>query len=509
MLKGIKILILEDVLSDVFLIERQLKNGNLNYKLELVRNKNDFIDSFKSNNYNIIISDFHLPDTDGIEILNFVRQSNKNIPFIIVTGALDEETAVKCIKAGADDYLTKENLTRLVSAITSALEKRNIQDEKEKAQKLTEQIANELQSLIQRVNTPIIIVNIKSEIVEWNTAAEQLTGYKKSEVINRSFTDLFFNKENRIKVENIISNTKKGINVFNEEIKINTNEGYKKILFNTSEHRDVEGKLSGIVIIGHDITEIAIYRTMLEDKVEERTSELKKALEKEKELTDMKSRFISMASHEFRTPLSAISFASGFLERYWEKIDKSTVSKKLKKIDSQVYRMIELLDDVLTVGKIQAKKILKHDIVNFYDFIQNISEEVSAATKNTHKIIFNFSDTDIIFKTDKSLLRKIFINLMTNAIKFSPKENSIRLDVSIMNETLICKVTDFGIGIPKDECEHIFTPFHRAKNTESIQGTGLGLPIVKDSVEALGGTVKVKSTSGKETCFTVQLPLTD
>jgi len=184
MLEPVKILLLEDVESDAYLIERQFKKGNLEYTFEVVNNKSDFLESLNSRTPHIILSDYYLSDINGLEALSLLRKTNKNIPFIIVTGALDEETVVSCIKAGADDYLTKEKLTRLVSAVSIALEKRNAVIEKEKAQIKTEQIAKELQLLIQKVNSPIIIIDNENKIIEWNTAAENLTGWKKTEVLH-------------------------------------------------------------------------------------------------------------------------------------------------------------------------------------------------------------------------------------------------------------------------------------------------------------------------------------
>ena len=506
MLKPVKILLLEDVESDAYLIERQFKKGNLEYTFEVVNNKSDFLESLNSRTPHIILSDYYLSDINGLEALSLLRKINKNIPFIIVTGALDEETAVKCIKAGADDYLTKEKLTRLVSAVSIALEKRNAVIEKEKAQIKTEQIAKELQLLIQKVNSPIIIIDNENKIIEWNTAAESLTGRKKTEVLHTDLISLCF-KNNKNEIEQIISKTKNGTNVLNAEIRINTKSGDKRILINTNEHKDVDNISSGVVIIGQDITEIAIYRSILEEKVEERTKDLKKALEKEKDLVELKSRFVSMASHEFRTPLAAIGFASGFLKKYYDKIDKKITLGKLDKIDNQIQHMTELLDDVLTMGKTESGITVKKEEIEFNTFIQQLFEEVLAVTKYTHKINVKFSDKQLMVSSDKILLRKIFLNLLVNAVKFSPDKNQIQFEALKKDDTLICNVIDFGIGIPENECEDIFEPFYRAKNTETIQGTGLGLPIVKDSAEALGGSIKVKSTAGKETCFTVQLPV--
>ncbi|MCF6184692.1 MAG: ATP-binding protein [Bacteroidales bacterium] len=507
MADSIKILLLEDVKSDVFLIERQLKKNKINYILKVIDNKSEFKNDFKNFNPDILISDFYLPDFTGIDALLFLKKSNINIPFIIVTGALDEETAVNCIKAGADDYLTKEKLSRLGNAVKSVLEKRKALIEKEKALKQTKLLAKELQTIIHTVNVPIITIDINGRIIDWNKTCEKITGFSKKEVLNKIFVNNFIYESEKEKFSEIINNALSGLRIKDIEISLKIPQGIKKLLLNITTQKNSSQKIIGLIFIGQDITEIILHRDKLERQVKERTERLKTALNKEKELVELKSRFVSVASHEFRTPLTAIGFASGFLRKYYEKIDYDTVIKKLTKIDNQTHYMTELLDDMLTIGKSEAKESLNCKNIQFNDFIRSLIEEILSVTKNSHKIFTKFSDNNIIIESDNFLLRKIFLNLMTNAVKFSPGKEQVLFECKKQKETLICSITDFGIGIPKDECENIFVPFRRGTNTGAIQGTGLGLLIVKDSVQSLGGTISVKSKLNIETVFTVKLPL--
>jgi len=244
----------------------------------------------------------------------------------------------------------------------------------------------------------------------------------------------------------------------------------------------------------------------LQHELMAKNSLLKKA-EEEKELNELKARFVSMASHEFRTPLAAISFASGFMKKYWNKISDEDRIKKFEKIETQVKHMTSLLDDVLTFGKTENRKMIsKPEVYSFDHFFSPIFEEVFVSTNNSHKIKFTgYSDKDTIY-IDKSLGRNIFINLLTNAIKFSPSKSFIEFSVESNSEECCFCVKDYGIGISEKELKSIFIPFNRGKNVETIQGTGLGLAIVKESLDILGGKINVQSKEGEFTIIQVIIP---
>ena len=368
-------------------------------------------------------------------------------------------------------------------------------------------MAKDLQTLIQTVNTPIFCVDIKGKINEWNNATEDLTGFLENSVLEKNFVENFICKEQKETVKQIIIDTIEGTGITNFEILLKTKTEYKKLLLNTTTKRNNLGKVTGVIMVGQDITKMVDYREELEQKIEERTKELKTALEKEKELNELKSRFVSMASHEFRTPLSAIGFAASFLKKYGDRIDKEATNKKLDKINIQINYLTSMLDDILTIGKADAKSKFKPKTLKFSDFIKSLLEEVKIVSENSHEIKLLMPNENFTIELDPKLGRNIFINLLTNAIKFSPEKKHILFENKTENSNLISKVTDFGIGIPEEESEMVFTPFHRAKNTEAIQGTGLGLAIVKEAVEIHKGTVSVESKKNKGTTFTIKLPL--
>lgn len=265
-------------------------------------------------------------------------------------------------------------------------------------------------------------------------------------------------------------------------------------------NRDENGKpllMVGTII---DITEIK----KIEQELLIANEQAKFALIKEKELSKLKSNFVSMTSHEFRTPLAAINFAAGSVKKYWDKLDLDSRNKKLDKIENQVNHMTRLLDDILTLGKAGVDTTASNiELFNFNEFIQPIIEEVYIISKNTHKITLINKNADTAILIDQKLGRNIFINLLNNAIKFSPGKKEVIIEVNSDDKMTQIKIIDFGYGIKEENLENIFTPFYREENVESIQGTGLGLSIVKDAIRSSKGTIKVESIVDKGTTFII------
>jgi signal transduction histidine kinase len=243
---------------------------------------------------------------------------------------------------------------------------------------------------------------------------------------------------------------------------------------------------------------------------------LKNALEQEKKLNELKSRFVTMASHEFRTPLASILSSSELLEHYSYKWSEEKKLSHLHRIQTSVKHMTELLNDVLLLGKSDAGKLQLNPIkINIGQFCREIVEEIQLTTQ-THHIIFNNDNYQPNLGTNKSectvayldekILRHILNNLLSNGIKYSPDSDKVIFDLICETERVIFRVRDFGIGVPPEDRDRLFDSFHRANNVGSIPGTGLGLPIVKRAVDLHGGTISMESQIGKGTTFTVTLP---
>ena len=235
---------------------------------------------------------------------------------------------------------------------------------------------------------------------------------------------------------------------------------------------------------------------------------LKQALEKEKEINEIKSKFISTTSHEFRTPLTSILSSFELLQRYGKNWSEEKYNYHASKIKNSIEYLTNLLDDILTISRSESGKIIFDPVnLNLKRMCLELIEESKIHSNMNHRINYEFNSDQDEFLLDPKLIRFILTNLLTNAFKYSPDGGDVILKVEYGNGKIILNVSDQGIGIPKDELQYLFEPFHRAKNTTEIHGTGLGLSIVKRSVQIHQGDIKVDSKLGEGTSFTVILPI--
>ena len=233
---------------------------------------------------------------------------------------------------------------------------------------------------------------------------------------------------------------------------------------------------------------------------------LTKALEKEKEINDLKSRFVSMASHEFRTPLSTVLSSISLLAKYNTTEDQPKRDKHIDRIKSSVKTLTDILNEFLSLGKIEEGKVeVKSELFDISEFINSITNEMNVLLKAGQEIKYEHFG-NICTYTDSILLKHVIINLVSNAIKFSPENAIITITCKVDNEKTTIKITDQGIGIPIADQIHLFERFFRATNATNIQGTGLGLHIVGRYIEILSGSISYLSELEKGSTFTIVLP---
>ncbi|WP_290712671.1 HAMP domain-containing sensor histidine kinase [Flavihumibacter sp. CACIAM 22H1] len=258
----------------------------------------------------------------------------------------------------------------------------------------------------------------------------------------------------------------------------------------------------------------------LENKVEERTLilkealhelersqlELEDALSKEKELNEIKSRFVSMASHEFRTPLSTILSSATLISRYQQAEEQPQRDKHVKRVKDAVKHLNDLLEDFLSFGKLEEGKVeTKLEQVNFRTLLEEVEEELKPSLKEGQYFIQDLP-AFIECVTDKRIMKHTLINIFSNASKFSDPGKPIHISVEEKEDSLVIAVKDEGIGIAKEDQEYLFDSFFRAKNAFNIQGTGLGLHIVKRYLSLLDGAIWFESELDKGTTVSVKIP---
>ena len=240
--------------------------------------------------------------------------------------------------------------------------------------------------------------------------------------------------------------------------------------------------------------------------LEEKEESLHQALSKERELSQLKSRFVSMASHEFRTPLATIMSSASLISKYTETDQNDKRAKHIERIKSSVANLTGILNDFLSLSKIEEGKVqvnLEH--IDVFELCSEIEQALKGLLKPGQTIKHN-SEPGLSIHSDERIIKNIIFNLVSNAIKYSPENSVIECKIVIQDQVCMIEIIDQGIGIPETEQKFLFERFFRASNVENIQGTGLGLNIVKRYVSLLKGTIDFASIEGEGTSFKVYLP---
>ncbi len=252
-----------------------------------------------------------------------------------------------------------------------------------------------------------------------------------------------------------------------------------------------------ILINSRDITE------------RKRLSEMSLALEREKELSEIKTRFFSMASHEFRTPLSTVLAAAQLMENstnIWQDANKR--SRNLRRIQNSVKNMVQLLDDILTINRAETGKLdFNPTLLRLEKLCFHCVEEIQLSAGSEHQITFECPQQGERVNLDEKLMRSIIANLLSNAVKYSPQGGEVKVSLKFYSDRVQLKITDRGIGIAKDDMKQLFEPFHRGQNVRRIPGTGLGLIVVKKCVDLHHGRIDLDSELNVGTVVTIEIPL--
>lgn len=370
----------------------------------------------------------------------------------------------------------------------------------------------------------ILVVNEKGEIVHINPSAEKLFGYEKGELIGKQVEVLippqFFHKHSEHRSVYNQNPQPRAMGHGRELFGVRKDGEEIPVEISLSPYSTPEGKFTIAFIV--DITQrkqaeekIKNYSADLERQVKDRTlileetirelqktkNELDFALRREKELNELKSRFVSMASHEFRTPLATIKSSLSLVKKYGDMKEIEKQNKHIAKINSSISQLTDILSDFLSVSRLEEGKIESvSERFSLPDFVSDVISELKPIAQEGQDISYKHTGDEMVL-LDKKLLRNILFNLISNAIKFSPKGEPIEINSASKESSVEISVKDNGIGIPKEDQKHLFERFFRGRNVTHIQGTGLGLNIVARYVELMNGTITFSSEENKGTIF--------
>lgn len=389
---------------------------------------------------------------------------------------------------GSADIIVLQGKKCLLSCMIDLTEQKKHERELQKA--------NELFSILFNENpTGVIISRLNDgKIFDCNKAYIDLVGYSKSELVGKKIEDLNILVKQGIRAT-IAEQIKQHNTINNFELEIRNKSG-----------SIISGLLSGqlITIDGEAYILVILKDNTIYKKAE---ADMLQALAKERELSQMKSDFVTLASHEFRTPLSTIQSSADLLALYPETSQQEERLKHVRRIHLSVQKLTAILKEFLTADKIEAGEITPSlTSVNIKEFIADICREMQLMAKDGQYL--NYKHTgEILVNTDAEFLQHILVNLISNAIKYSPAKSPIIITSKLNDHTFTIIVKDNGIGIPKEDQKNLFTRFYRASNTVNIQGTGLGLYIAKRYSEMLDGTITLESELSKGSEFIINMPI--
>jgi PAS domain S-box-containing protein len=490
----IKILFVEDLPSDVELAIRVIARENINFTWVVADTADQMKDHLEEFRPDIVVSDYSMPAFDGMSALKITLASGYKIPFIMLTGSMNEETAVACMKAGANDYVIKEHISRLPYAIMEAIENNKARLERDRAEKMLRLLSRSVDQ------SPVsIVITDKNGIIEYvNPTFTAITGYSYDETIGRR-PDIVKSGRHPEKVYRELWRTITGGHDWSGELINRKKDGtyyWESVLI--SPIFNSEGEITHFVGIKDDITE---KRQMIE--------ELTRARDKAEESDRLKTAFLANMSHEIRTPMNGII---GFIDiLQYPDLTAEERSHYYYLVKESANRLMITIDNLMEISRIEAGQEkanpgyfnLKEFLKYYYEFFKP-----EAGGKSLDLIFSCDIQEDTLVKSDRNKLGSILSNLLNNAVKFT-REGWVEFGCRLVSGKRIdIYVRDSGPGIPAEKHKIIFERFVQAESdfNRTYEGSGLGLSIAKAYAEMLGGKIKLISAPGKGSEFIVTLP---
>lgn len=398
-------------------------------------------------------------------------------------------------------------------------------------------LASRLQGIISTAIDGIITIDDKGIVETVNQSAAEYFKYEPNEIIgnnvsmlmpepDKSNHDEYIDRYKKTRVKHIIGigrevvGKKKNGDLFPfrlavSEVVLNDRVIFTGIIHDLTDVKNAEKKLidlnneleSQVEARTNELESVVNQLLVTNQQLEQREKELTEALEKEKELNELKSRFVSMASHEFRTPLSMIMSSASLISRYTDEDQQDKREKHIGRIKNAVDNLTGILNDFLSLSKIEEGEI-RLDIknVDINELCSSVIDQVTGLLSHDQTIQHQNHLENPSIKSDPHILKNILFNIISNAIKYSGPKDIIFCRTFIEDKMITFEIKDTGIGIPDNDQKYLFERFFRASNVENIQGTGLGLNIVKRYIDMLSGEISFSSKENEGTTFTIKIP---
>lgn len=530
-----RVLIIEDSIQDTELVLRQLRSNGSRIIHRRVANEDELIEVLSQESWDIIISDFNLPGFDAFTALEILNQSQKDIPFIVISGTIGEETAVELMKLGAKDFIKKDHLTRLVPAIDREIVEARIRQEdrvRQRSLALLAQLGEVLSKPFDYETTLKKVCRLALEqfahwcqVQAWderdgilNIATAYLNATEEHKVCETGIR-VSFGKGNEASSPRVLKIRKPELIYQSEPQFLRPEELYLLQTLDVKSYLCVPLLIAGqtfgaITFASSDF----IYDENDLRLAEELASRFALALDNAKLFRQsqlaIKTRdeFLSIASHELKTPITSLKLQLEITRRQINaKESKAPPPEKLARIldisQNQIKRLSALVEDLLDVSRISAGKLtFTFEKIDLASLVRETVEQHSEALKAAHYETVVEADNPVFCECDRFRMEQVITNLLSNAIKYGAAQ-PIFIQVSQDQNSAKVLVKDSGVGINHDQLDHIFERFVRAISPKNISGLGLGLYISKEIVRSHRGNIRVKSNLGEGSEFVVEIPL--
>ena len=494
MSETIHLLLIEDSPDDAELILREVRKGGFTVAATRIETAAELTAALQQGGWDLILSDYSLPGFSGLTALDILTEAGLDLPFIIVSGAIGEETAVQLMRAGAKDYVRKEKLARLVPVLRRELndaasrKERMIAEVALKASRLEEEATrSKIEHIIKSIPDGLLVCDKENRVVLMNRVAESLLDLTVEKAMNQSIRQVF--PDNELRRQLLAIRTTALVEPIKCYLKLLREDGSPLhiIQARTSLMQDQGGEVSGTVTILSDVT-------------------------RERELDRLKSEFISTAAHELNTPLAIII---GYLELLLRPADPDGFKGEeerefLQEIYSKSLFLAGIVDELLDLSRIESGQGLRlhKEGCHLAELINKTAKQIQMqAPQHRLDVVLPAALPEELL-LDCHKISEVLENLLSNAVKYSPQGGIIRVSGTLLPGYFECIVTDEGIGLAPTELSKVFEKFYRvdASNT-AVRGLGLGLCIARQIVEAHGGTIRLESRLGLGTKAIFTLPL--
>lgn len=474
----IKTLIVEDVREDIEMIIDILETAKISVNHESATSRKEFERLIKEFDFDLVMVDYTLEDLDGLEAMAILREKNQFVPVIFVTGTLGVEKAVNVMQQGANDFILKSNLTELPKAVYKALRDSQELIEKERVSLALKESEERFRTIADSAPVLIYMLDNKMEPTFFNQQWAEFVGVDAPQLPNQWKNAIPREYQEKLKIcfKKVIEDKKPQ----QFELKLKNHQGDFFWMRNSFNPRfGVEGHIEGVTGALIDITD-------------EKLIDLKK------------NEFLSVASHELKTPLSTVK---AYLELLNEELENKTDLKLYaEKAEKSANKLHKLVVELLDISRFENGYInIQKERFNFDLFLKEVVTDYQSFSKN-HKIILKGSSNAKCLG-DKEKIGQVFGNLLSNAIKYTPDHGEIIVSITLSNGNILASVADKGIGIPKEFHTDIFDRFFRVSaDAHLFSGLGVGLYISKQIVELHNGSIEVESEKDIGSTFTVVLP---